>query len=198
MSGAVHLTVDLDRCIGIGQCEMLEPEVFRLDDEDGISRVADGATLDRARAAEVPAYAIFKDATLADLLNRWPDSPQDLLEVSGIGPVKADRFGADLLAILAGHERPESAAPPPAPPRAKAPPVDHGALDLELLEALRAWRLEHSDGKPAYTVFTNATMHELAASGPTTPDELLAVSGIGPAKVERFGAELLAFLADWA
>ena len=53
MSGAVHLTVDLDRCIGIGQCEMLEPEVFRLDDEDGISRVADGATLDRARAAEV-------------------------------------------------------------------------------------------------------------------------------------------------
>ena len=53
MSGAVHLTVALDRCIGIGQCEMLEPEVFRLDDEDGISRVADGATLDRARAAEV-------------------------------------------------------------------------------------------------------------------------------------------------
>ena len=152
---------------------------------------------DQARAAEVPAYAIFKDATLADLLNRWPDSPQDLLEVSGSGPVKADRFGADLLAILAGHERPESAAPPPAPPRAKAPPGDHGDLDLELLEALRAWRLEHSDGKPAYTVFTNATMHELAASGPTTPDELLAVSGIGPAKVERFGAELLAFLADW-
>ena len=53
MSGAVHLKVDLDRCIGIGQCEMLEPEVFRLDDEDGSSRVADGATLDRARAAEV-------------------------------------------------------------------------------------------------------------------------------------------------
>jgi len=53
VSGAVHLTVDLDRCIGIGQCEMLEPQVFRLDDEDGIARVADGATLDRTRAAEV-------------------------------------------------------------------------------------------------------------------------------------------------
>ena len=39
-------------------------------------------------------------------------------------------------------------------------------------------------------------MEELAATRPTTTDELLAVSGIGPAKVERFGAELLAFLAD--
>ena len=109
---------------------------------------------------------------------------------------KADRFGNDLLAILGRHERPATAAPPAPPPRAKAPPVDHGDLDLGLVEALRAWRLEHTDGKPAYTVFSNATMEELAATRPTTTDELLAVSGIGPAKVERFGAELLAFLAD--
>ena len=116
--------------------------------------------------------------------------------MSGIGPVKADRFGPDLLAILAGHERPASAAPPPAPPRAKAPPIDHGDLDPELLKALRAWRLELAADKPAYTVFSNATMDELAATRPKTTDELLAISGIGPAKVERFGAELLAFLAD--
>jgi len=53
VSGPVRLMVDVDRCIGIGQCELLEPTVFRLDDETAISRVADGATLDRARAAEV-------------------------------------------------------------------------------------------------------------------------------------------------
>jgi DNA helicase-2/ATP-dependent DNA helicase PcrA len=152
--------------------------------------------LERARAADVPAYAIFNDATLADLLHRWPGSSLELLAVSGIGPVKADRFGNDLLAILGRHERPATAAPPAPPPRAKAPPVDHGDLDLGLVEALRAWRLEHTDGKPAYTVFSNATMEELAATRPTTTDELLAVSGIGPAKAERFGAELLAFLAD--
>ena len=152
--------------------------------------------LGRARAADVPAYAIFNDATLADLLHRWPGSPRELRDVSGIGPVKADRFGPDLLAILAGHERPASAAPPPAPPRAKAPPIDHGDLDPELLEALRAWRLELAADTPAYTVFSNATMDQLAATRPRTTDELLAISGIGPAKVERFGAELLALLAD--
>ena len=45
-------------------------------------------------------------------------------------------------------------------------------------------------------MFSNATMDELAATRPKTTDELLAISGIGPAKVERFGAELLAFLAN--
>jgi len=39
-------------------------------------------------------------------------------------------------------------------------------------------------------------MRELAAVRPTTADELLAVSGIGPAKLARFGDELLALLAE--
>ncbi|HJP24531.1 MAG: ferredoxin [Acidimicrobiales bacterium] len=49
----VSLIVDEDRCIGIGQCELLEPEVFQLGDEDAISRVVDSAGLPRVRALEV-------------------------------------------------------------------------------------------------------------------------------------------------
>ncbi len=152
--------------------------------------------LDQARAADIEAYKVFSDVTLASLVAVWPTSPDDLQRVAGIGPIKADRFGDDLLAILGRHERPATAAPPASAPRAKAPAVDPDDLDPELVEALRAWRLEHTDGKPAYTVFSNATMHELAAARPTTTDELLAISGIGPAKAERFGDELLAFLAE--
>ncbi|MCH2421590.1 MAG: ferredoxin [Acidimicrobiales bacterium] len=49
----VSLIVDEDRCIGIGQCELLEPEVFQLGDEDAISRVVESSGLPRARALEV-------------------------------------------------------------------------------------------------------------------------------------------------
>ncbi|MDP6869021.1 MAG: ferredoxin [Acidimicrobiales bacterium] len=49
----VSLIVDEDRCIGVGQCELLEPEVFQLGDEDAISRVVDSAGLPRVRALEV-------------------------------------------------------------------------------------------------------------------------------------------------
>ncbi len=66
MSDPVRLIVDVDRCIGIGQCELLEPEVFELGDEDAISRVAAGATLDRVRALAVveacPSMAISIEA----------------------------------------------------------------------------------------------------------------------------------------
>ncbi len=49
---SVTLTVDTTICVGIGQCEMLEPEVFFIDDE-AISTVVDGATLPADRAARV-------------------------------------------------------------------------------------------------------------------------------------------------
>ena len=49
----VLMAVDEDRCIGIGQCELLEPDVFRLGDEDAISRVVDGVGLAQSRALEL-------------------------------------------------------------------------------------------------------------------------------------------------
>ncbi len=54
-----------------------------------------------ARAADVPAYVVFNDATLADLIATWPSTISELLGVTGIGPTKADRHGATILAILA-------------------------------------------------------------------------------------------------
>ena len=55
-----------------------------------------------ARAADVPAYVIFNNTTLETLLERRPATRADLLEISGIGPVKADRYGEALLDLLAG------------------------------------------------------------------------------------------------
>jgi superfamily II DNA helicase RecQ len=51
---------------------------------------------------------------------------------------------------------------------------------------------------PAYVVFNDRTLAELVARTPRTLAELAAVPGIGPAKLERYGAELLARLADVA
>ena len=50
----------------------------------------------------MPAYVIFNNTTLETLLERRPATRADLLEISGIGPVKADRYGEALLDLLAG------------------------------------------------------------------------------------------------
>jgi DNA helicase II / ATP-dependent DNA helicase PcrA len=63
--------------------------------------------------------------------------------------------------------------------------------------ALKEWRLARARAEevPAYVVFNDRTLAELVARSPTTLAELAAVPGIGPAKLERFGAELLAAVA---
>jgi ATP-dependent DNA helicase UvrD/PcrA len=65
-------------------------------------------------------------------------------------------------------------------------------------EALKAWRLERArrDEVPAYVVFHNSTLEEIAGRRPRSLAELAAVPGVGPAKLERYGEELLAALAE--
>ncbi|MYH77774.1 MAG: ferredoxin [Acidimicrobiaceae bacterium] len=46
----VRVAVDSERCIGGGQCEMLEPEVFLVDDDEAISSVIGSGELPRDRA----------------------------------------------------------------------------------------------------------------------------------------------------
>jgi ATP-dependent DNA helicase RecQ len=69
-------------------------------------------------------------------------------------------------------------------------------MDLELFEALRAWRGEiaRARGVPAYVVFADATLAELALRRPVTRDELLEVKGIGPRKLEEYGESIVKLL----
>ncbi len=68
------------------------------------------------------------------------------------------------------------------------------------VQALKEWRLARAraDEVPAYVVFNDRTLAELAARTPRTIAELAAVPGIGPAKLERYGTELLARIAELA
>ncbi|MGH8259491.1 MAG: DNA helicase RecQ [Steroidobacteraceae bacterium] len=66
-------------------------------------------------------------------------------------------------------------------------------MDPTLYQALRAWRLQvaREHGVPAYTVFHDATLEEIARRRPGSPAELRGVSGVGAAKLERYGATVL-------
>jgi DNA helicase-2/ATP-dependent DNA helicase PcrA len=57
--------------------------------------------LNKARAADVPAFVIFNDATLAAIAAAAPDELRELLRLPGIGAVKAERFGAEVIEVLA-------------------------------------------------------------------------------------------------
>ena len=68
--------------------------------------------------------------------------------------------------------------------------------DTVLYDALKLWRSEQakSDGVPAYVIFNDRTLDELSRVRPRTIGELLGVVGIGPAKVDRYGDQILAII----
>jgi ATP-dependent DNA helicase RecQ len=65
-------------------------------------------------------------------------------------------------------------------------------------QRLRAWRtgVAKEHGVPAYVVFHDATLAELARTRPQSEDELGRVSGVGARKLEHYGAALLELLRD--
>jgi DNA helicase-2/ATP-dependent DNA helicase PcrA len=60
--------------------------------------------LEVAQTASVPAYVVFTDATLTAIAQERPTSVADLLAIPGVGATKIDRYGADVLALVAGDE----------------------------------------------------------------------------------------------
>ncbi|MFO1253615.1 MAG: DNA helicase RecQ [Inhella sp.] len=79
---------------------------------------------------------------------------------------------------------------------AAAEPLNLDAEAKVRLEALRAWRTEvaREHDLPAYLIFPNSTLNELAVKAPRTLDEVAGVSGVGAKKLEAYGREILRVL----
>lgn len=62
------------------------------------------------------------------------------------------------------------------------------------MEILKEWRKSYADSLdiPAFLVFSNKTLHDLAIKNPKTLSELETVYGMGPKKIENFGKKVLA------
>ena len=77
-------------------------------------------------------------------------------------------------------------------------PDDLSPASVELLLRLKAWRSSEarSQSLPAYVIFHDSTLVEIARSQPQDLDALSRVSGLGATKLERYGAVLLALIAE--
>ena len=80
---------------------------------------------------------------------------------------------------------------------AAAPSVELDGEAAALFEQLRAWRATtaRSQGVPAYVVFHDATLRQIASLRPATLGELSTVSGVGENKLAKYGDRILEIIA---
>jgi len=149
-------------------------------------------TRDQPWVLNVPAYG--------SLTNWSPIRARRLLEeLMSVGCL-AQSAGQYPMVELTEHGRAvlggtESVAVTIAPDPDAAP---EPSADPALFQRLREWRAEvaRRQGVPAYVVFHDRTLTELAARRPSDLRELEALSGIGPSKRDRYGEALLQILAS--
>ena len=164
------------------------------------------STVHRVKGREWPRVVVF-GVTEGLMPHRLSDDIEEERRVLHVAITR----GRHRVAVLADASRPspflaelDGSAPKgrvlraaPAVPRpaaaAHAPPAAAGVVD-----ALKRWRRERAraDGVPAYVVLSDKHLEGIAARLPTTRHELANCPGIGPARLETYGVDILEVLAS--
>jgi ATP-dependent DNA helicase RecQ len=197
---------------GTVAAQKLLSTVVRLSRERG-QRFGGGQIIDILRGKETPRTKQHGHENLAtwgigaDLAEQqWRGVLRQLLAQNLIG-VTEDGYGTLVLSpdspsVLTGgrtvelRKDPERAVRSRSSARSAAPDLPADALPL--FERLRQWRAGEAkeQGVPAYVVFNDSTLRELATSRPADLGALAGITGVGQAKLERYGDALLEVLAS--
>jgi DNA helicase-2/ATP-dependent DNA helicase PcrA len=110
------------------------------------------------------------------------------------GEAQAQGPAAAVLDFLSSARRRLSAA---APAPGRAVPATADPVSAAVAERLRDWRrrLARASGVPPHVLLHDSTVQAIAARRPATAEELLAVPGLGPVKVARYGPAILEVVA---
>jgi ATP-dependent DNA helicase RecQ len=119
-------------------------------------------------------YFIFKDSTLQEMVAKLPRTESEFLDLNGVGPISAQKYGAKFLEIIREH----------------APTINY---DIELFEELRVLRKKIADARKVApdVIFTDVTLQALATTRPTYFVDMLKIPGVVEHKMDDFGALFL-------
>lgn len=155
-----------------------------------------------------PAYVAMSDKSLRSIVDLKPKEKVDLLNVYGLGRHKADSWGLQIVNIVRAHlgmDRLTQDTPLPDLPTVESKRTQTSKIqfmtepDAKLVSKLKALRtvIAEEIGKPAFIVMSDKTLIALAQTMPTTQEELLSVSGIGPHKAQLWGERILDTVKDY-
>lgn len=170
---------------------------FRTEMRFGVGHLADvlaGKETDKVHANGHHRLSVFGICRTDELALLQPVAralvARDALRADAYGGLS---FGPGARAILKGGEEVRIALPPPRRRQARRGAYPEGPHD-PLFEALREERrrLAKDGAVPPYVIFHDSTLRQIAAARPQSLAELGRVQGVGAAKLERYGAAMLA------
>ncbi|MFC4870099.1 DNA helicase RecQ [Negadavirga shengliensis] len=128
-----------------------------------------------ARKENVPPYMVFSDATLVEMATFYPVDEQSLFTITGVGAVKADRYGEDFLRLIRKYAEENGIQPKKKTVAKQARPRQHSGTEKQTLEYFRrGWSLEEVARNRGLALSTvESHLIQLAEKGEVDSKEIL-------------------------
>ncbi|MDU5109371.1 MAG: DNA helicase RecQ [Clostridium sp.] len=142
-------------------------------------------------------YMIFGDGTLREMSIKYPINKDEILQVSGVGEVKYERYGERFIEIIRDYVVTNNIKKEVAIEEVQLEEIEDDYFEVnsdnELLEKLIKIREELAKklNLPVSMVLSKNTLKEISGRYPDNLDKLKDIGGIGPKKIEGYGQQIV-------
>lgn len=132
-------------------------------------------------------HYVFSGGTINDLVEKKPQTIEQLLEIKGLGEVKISKYGNEILRIIKEHVATESDV------NDKFNDEVNDNKESEIRNKLKKFRTEvaKKEKMKPFMIFKDEQIEELIKVKPKTKEQLLGVRGFGEIKVEKYGSDII-------
>lgn len=142
-------------------------------------------------------YMIFGDGTLREMSIKYPITKEEILEISGVGEIKYERYGEKFIDIIKAYIIENNIEKEIAVDNNKFEEIEDDYFevnsDKDLLERLIKIREGFAKklNLPLQMVLSKNTLKEISGRYPNTLEKLKDIGGIGPKKIEAYGQQIV-------
>lgn len=142
-------------------------------------------------------YMIFGDGTLREMSIKYPITKEEILEISGVGEIKYERYGERFIDIIKAYVIENNIEKEVAVDKNQAEEIEDDYFevnsDKELLDRLINIREEFAKklNLPVQMILSKNTLKEISGRYPDTLEKLKDIGGIGPKKIETYGQQIV-------
>ena len=157
-----------------------------------------------AKEEGIAPYMVFGDATLKNMASVYATNKEEMLNISGVGQVKYEKYGNRFEDIIEKYIEEKNID------KSKLNTVSgkstglnseyfNVTTDKKLYERLRDYRLSVSklEGVLPYMILSSNTLKEISGRYPLDEEQLKDICGIGPVKINKYGEDIINIVKEY-
>ena len=157
-----------------------------------------------AKEEGIAPYMVFGDATLKNMASVYATNKEEMLNISGVGQVKYEKYGNRFEDIIEKYIEEKNID------KSKLNTVSGNSTglnseyfnvttDKKLYERLRDYRLSVSklEGVLPYMILSSNTLKEISGRYPLDEEQLKDIGGIGPVKINKYGEDIINIVKEY-